>query len=315
MPVLRSQRQKDDKIDKVVKMKTVHEPNQWVMIAPDKLIDDGDVDTFLHKMPHPQNGVVSLFMFKNKDVYQVMQCKEDYRSWFVDESVQKDGSMYMITPIDPLFLALPYLEKSAAQNIFTTLDNILTDENHPEALIKLEQCLTKKNLLNICNCKGSEDIVAYKSDESRILAWLSLKIHKLADHLSSTALNVGLGVKVKNFVHVDRDLKQKEEDCKRYAWTMVSDYLPAHWVDKLKENLDIKDLVKQPVKKQKLNDSTASDKTPDTKTGIVEDYRDHSKAKKVAPPAKLTSAQKLIQKVDKKGMKTMNSFFTSKPKK
>jgi len=70
------------------------------------------------------------------------------------------------------------------------------------------------------------------------------------------------------------------------------------------------------VKKQKLNDSTAADSTLDVKgTGEIEDYRDHSKAKKTKAPPKLTQAQKQLQKVDKKGMKTMSSFFTSKPKK
>jgi len=69
-------------------------------------------------------------------------------------------------------------------------------------------------------------------------------------------------------------------------------------------------------KKQKLNDSTASEVmcNKENSTGVVEDYRDKDVKKKTVP-VKMTSAQKQLAKVDKKGMKTMSSFFTSKPKK
>ena len=41
--------------------------------------------------------------------------KERYRSWFVGDAVLEDGSMYLCTPVDPLFLALPLLESSRMQ--------------------------------------------------------------------------------------------------------------------------------------------------------------------------------------------------------
>jgi len=241
MPALRSQRLKkeEEKEDKPLqKMKIPNATTQWVMIVPDDLTKINDDGCCFYKMPHPDTESPSLFLFKEKKVYQVMKCDESYRSWFIDETVQKDGSFCMITPVDPLFLALPYLEKFAMENKFSTLDNILIDENYQQALTKLEDCLTKQNLLNICICKGSDDIVAYKSDESKILAWLSLKVSKLSEHLSTSNINVGQGAKVSNFGQVYRDAKLKEEDCNRYAWTVISEYIPNDWVDKLKENMN-----------------------------------------------------------------------------
>ena len=41
--------------------------------------------------------------------------KERFRSWFVGDAVLEDGSMYLCTPVDPLFLALPLLESSRMQ--------------------------------------------------------------------------------------------------------------------------------------------------------------------------------------------------------
>ena len=34
-------------------------------------------------------GVVSLYAFKEKNVYELMKYKETYRSWLIGESVQK----------------------------------------------------------------------------------------------------------------------------------------------------------------------------------------------------------------------------------
>lgn len=306
MPRLRSQ------VENTVVMKKVVEQSQWVMIAPSKLMQNEEEGTFC-KMPHPQNGVENLFLFKTGGVYQLMRCQEKYRSWFIDNSVQKDGSMFMITPIDPLFLALPYLERSSVKDKYVPLDNILVEENYQLAMLKLEECLTKKSLFNICNCKGSDDLFAYKADESKILAWLSLKAKKLASHLSKSDVQVDQSTaRVRNMVQL---VEKSEEDCIRYAWMVVSDYLTSQWSEKLRENLNIKELavtVKPAIKKQKLNDSTSSDKL-----SPVEDYRDHSKTKEsTKPKAKLmSSGNKALQKVDKKGMKTMSSFFTSKTKK
>ena len=41
--------------------------------------------------------------------------KERYRSWFIGDSVLEDGSMYLCTLVDPLFLALPLMESSRMQ--------------------------------------------------------------------------------------------------------------------------------------------------------------------------------------------------------
>lgn len=312
MPSLRSRKPKQEEQDEEaeqIKIKMKTETMQWAMIVPEDFTKNNDTESFFHKLPHPRTGESCLFLFRDKKVYQLMKCDESYRSWFIDESVQKDGTFCTITPMDPLFLALPYLEKFAESGKFTTLDNMLIHEEHQLALNKLEECLTKANLCNICNCKGSDDIVAYKSEESKILAWLSLKVSKLSEHLMKSDINVKLGSKDSAYIRVEKDLKQKEEECMRYAWSMISDYVPHPWVEKLKENLKIKEeVITQAVKRQKLNDTTAKG------TGPVEDYRDHTATKKTVAP-KLTSTQKALNKVDKKGMKTMGSFFKSKPKK
>lgn len=47
------------------------------------------------------SGVPSLFLFYQKKVYELMKFKEEYRSWFIDNSVQK-GKLGCIYPISGL---------------------------------------------------------------------------------------------------------------------------------------------------------------------------------------------------------------------
>lgn len=298
-----------------MKKKIVEEQSQWVMVAPRNLLEkpkeetDGEEEEEgrLCKLPHPQNGVPNMFLFKGGKVFQLVRCEEQkYRSWFINNTVQKDGSIYFITPLDPLFLVLPYLVKQGTDGKFVPLDNILVDEDYPLGVQLLEKCLDRRSLLNLCECKGADDFLAYKADNQKILDWITLKIQKFSTHMKSSQLPVD--ARVKTFV---RNVDKTDVECLKYAWMMVSDYLSSTWSDKVKEKLNISDVLVKPAtptvaKKQKLNTSNDN--------GTVEDYRTEVK-EPVKKKVKLSTAQKKLEKIDKKGMKTMSSFFTSKPKK
>jgi hypothetical protein len=60
-------------------------------------------------------GLPAEFLLLHGHLQEVNWYKERYRSWFIDDSVQGDGSLYLCTPVDPLFLALPLLEASRQQ--------------------------------------------------------------------------------------------------------------------------------------------------------------------------------------------------------
>lgn len=62
-------------------------------------------------------GEPAEYLLIDGHLQEVNWYKERYRSWFVGDSVQEDGSMYLCTPVDPLFLALPLLESSRMQVI------------------------------------------------------------------------------------------------------------------------------------------------------------------------------------------------------
>ena len=78
------------------------------------------------KLRHPASNQPAMFVFSPGDltVQEVLTFDENKRSWFIDDNVKSDGKMHLSTPIDPIFLVLPYLRKVSARNslfLFLTL--------------------------------------------------------------------------------------------------------------------------------------------------------------------------------------------------
>lgn len=82
---------------------------------------------------HPNTGESAIFLFSpaNNSVQEVLTFSEGRRSWFIDDTVKSDGKMHLSTPIDPIFLVLPYLRKYCSQQAIP-LDQLLRDEEFPE---------------------------------------------------------------------------------------------------------------------------------------------------------------------------------------
>ncbi|XP_021942143.1 ribonuclease H2 subunit B-like [Zootermopsis nevadensis] len=92
--------------------------NTWVFLlkgealeVPEGFAGTGTPD--IVQLRHPQSGTPAMFLFSPGDgmVQEVLTFSENRRSWFIEESVKSDGKLHLSTPIDPIFLALPYLRK------------------------------------------------------------------------------------------------------------------------------------------------------------------------------------------------------------
>lgn len=68
------------------------------------------------KLRHPASNSAAMFVFTPGDsaVQEILTFDENKRSWFIDDNVKSDGKMHLSTPIDPIFLVLPYLKKVKA---------------------------------------------------------------------------------------------------------------------------------------------------------------------------------------------------------
>eukprot|EP00057_Strongylocentrotus_purpuratus_P021588 XP_011676062.1 PREDICTED: ribonuclease H2 subunit B [Strongylocentrotus purpuratus] len=259
-----------------------HERDQWMVIAPDSTFEsiDGCPDPSFVKLRHPktENGVMFLFSSDGTSVHEVMRFKRDFGSWFINDSVQQDGSLEVITPVDPVFLALPYLIKSSKErNKFMTLDQIILDDDYPQC-IRLLHCSGMSDIERVAEVKGSGDVRAYRYDESKTLDWLKDKVEQTAARLGQTDVHVASGAQSTTFVRSSKDQGATEEDYKRYAAGLVSDYLSADLSTKLFEHIGIKE-VSEKVSKALENGAEPPLKRARMSSGIkTEPEEDYSKA-------------------------------------
>ncbi|XP_072035246.1 ribonuclease H2 subunit B-like [Amphiura filiformis] len=302
--------------------------NQWVIIAPDKAIqvDDNDTeDPVFVQLLHPKTDLGAMFMLNSDGtlIYEVTAFKENFRSWFINQTVQQDGSIKMVTPVDPLFLVLPYLRKSDKQmNKFMTLDQIVIDDNYPQCH-RLVNCSGLSNLEHCCDVKGDDDLKVYRYNNKKTLSWLQTKVERTATTLEENSIHCAAGSQSATFVRSSKGKETSRDDYVRYAAGLISDYLHPDLSKELIQFMGIKEAEK---KKESTQNDEKSSEPPAKKAKVAkgssgsepeEDYSKYFADKKDKPKAasKLTSGQKALSKVDKTGMRSIASFFSKGAKK
>ena len=163
----------------------------------------GDGEMFeVNRFSDDKRFVYSLFMIVLFHVHPVLSgLRFDFlflffRSWFIDDSVKSDGSLLMVTKVDALFYAIPYLFEAKHAS---PIDQVLIDEDFPETR-RLCSCSRLEKLDLIADCKTTTPFVAWKWNESKALQWLEAKVSKLADHLKETNFNVATSAISSNYV-------------------------------------------------------------------------------------------------------------------
>lgn len=100
--------------------------------------------------------------------------------------MQSDGTLFLTTKVDPLFLILPCLVKAEHTS---PLDQILVDEEYAD-IGRLESCITLESVENIADRKAAGSFEVWKYNESKALEWLEKKVVKLSNHLQEKKFNV-----------------------------------------------------------------------------------------------------------------------------
>ncbi|CDQ85600.1 unnamed protein product [Oncorhynchus mykiss] len=165
------------------KKRTPHSPNdRWVVVAADSAVetpkkDDSD-PTFI-RLRNPSTDAASLYLLGSGDVqlYEVKAFNEDFHSWFIGQTVQRDGRLLYVTPMDPLYLLLPYLIKAGEEGKFQPVDQVVMDEDFP-ACTRLLSCIrSQASLHHVAEEKevGSQKFQRYSQE--RTMEWLKKKVH------------------------------------------------------------------------------------------------------------------------------------------
>ncbi|XP_047457709.1 ribonuclease H2 subunit B isoform X1 [Mugil cephalus] len=289
--------------------------DSWVVIAADSAIDTQkhDSDPTFVRLRNPSTDAASLYLLGSGDVqlYEVKAFQEDFRSWFVGQSVQRDGRLMFVTPMDPLYLILPYLIKSGKEGKFQPLDQVIMDEELPACSRLLSCTRSLSSLHHIAEEKEVGGQKFHRYSQERTMNWLKKKVERTVVALKKTNISVGEGVKSTTYVRVKSESGTHEEDYLRYAHGLISDYISEDLSRALLKHLGLPELTspketEPPSKKRKLSDKPVE---------AGEDYTKFNSADFARKPSKkMSAAQKSLAKVDKTGMKTMSSFFSPKVK-
>ncbi|XP_039674572.1 ribonuclease H2 subunit B isoform X2 [Perca fluviatilis] len=263
--------------------------DSWVVIAADSVIDTqkNDSDPAFVRLRNPSTDAASLYMLSSGDVqlFEVKAFEEDFHSWFVGQTVQRDGRLLFVTPMDPLYLILPYLMKSDKEGKFQPVDQVVMDEEFP-ACSKLLSCTRSLAFLHhIAEEKEVGKLKFHRYNQEKTMNWLKKKVERTVTTLKARSISVGEGVKSITYIRVKSESDYHEEDYLRYAHGLISQYLSEDLSKALLDHLQLPEL------------TSPKETEPPSK-----------------PSKKMTAAQKSLAKVDKTGMKTMSSFFSPKAK-
>ncbi|XP_041358791.1 ribonuclease H2 subunit B-like [Gigantopelta aegis] len=288
-------------------------PSQWVFLVDESVTEEDqndDIKPVVCPLRHPKTDERALFMFaKGNKVYELIKFKEEFRSWAVDDQIIQDGGMIITTPVDSLFLVLPYFVKAAQTAKFMTLDQIVVDADYPEC-IRLHSCSGLDELHQITDVKGHDDIQAYRYSKDKTLSWLRLKVEALTDAIIENKMNLTSATS-SIFIKSNKSESISRDEYVRYSWGIVSEYLSSDISESLREHLGISAAVPEP-------DTKSVEEPPAKRMKVeiapTEDYSQSGMAKKSSKDAKMTQAQKKLKKVDKSGMKSLSSFFSPKAK-
>ncbi|XP_015707339.1 ribonuclease H2 subunit B isoform X1 [Coturnix japonica] len=292
-------------------------PEQWVLIAPEAATEPPktpDSEPVFTKLRNPSTGEATLYLFNSgaQQLFEVKAFHEEYHSWFIGETVQQDGRLLFITPMDPLFLILYYLMKAdkEQQGKFQPLDQVVLDSEYPYCPLLLKCEGVKQSICHIAEEKEIGSQKFHKYSQEKTLKWLKKKVNQTVKALKSNGICVGERIYSSTFVS-SKQITDSEEDYVRYAHGLISEYITEELSKELSKYLGLPELTvpaqEPPLKKRKLSDVPVE---------AEEDYTkfNSSNLKNKKTNTKMSAAQKALAKVDKSGMKSISSFFSSKPK-
>ncbi|XP_026972172.1 ribonuclease H2 subunit B isoform X3 [Sagmatias obliquidens] len=236
------------------------------------------------KLVNPCSGEGAIYLFNVclPQLFEIKVFKEKHHSWFINESVQSGGLLHFATPMDPLFLLLHYLIKADREGKFQPLEQVVMDDMFPNCILLLKLPELEKLLRHVTEEKEIDKKKYYKYSKEKTLKWLEKKVNQTMAALKTNNVNVGARVQSTAFFSGDPVSSDKEEDYICYAHGLISDYIPKELSDDLSKYL-------------KLPEPPASVPSPPSKKN-----------------SKMTAAQKALAKVDKSGMKSIDSFFGAK---
>ena len=151
-----------------------------VLIVDKRLVPTDSEQFHFIQLCHPRTKQEQSYAInhQSKTVFEVVQCTRSHSSWFInDQHVLPDGSLYMVTPINLIFLLLPELWSYARTNLIP-LTTIITDSFKQ---LQLDDDFILDKLSLICDIDSKKSLI--KLNEEKLITWLRDRIDRLKEHV------------------------------------------------------------------------------------------------------------------------------------
>jgi len=277
-----------------------------VLVVPTPSLGDSDGCMRTVKLRHPKTDTAATFLHNSASnkLYELLAFSEEHRSWFVGQKVVSDGRLFLATPVNPVFLLLPYLVKATR---LVPLDQMLEDDKFPltEEILGMVKGLDK-----VAESKGDADLNVWKYSQELALTWLKERVERVAKVLEKQGIDLTQGAVSHNYKQAG--VEPSSVEYRRVAFGIVSEYLSSDLATALEEILGL--VEDKPVAKGIKRQSTGVQKDgPKAKKGKIEDpVEDYSKKSVKATIKEEQTAKQKALAVSAKGTKSISSFFVKK---
>ncbi|KAB5589135.1 hypothetical protein CTheo_7420 [Ceratobasidium theobromae] len=144
--------------------------------------------------PHSHVGLPALFILHESSLLEVHAIAPDApRSWFVGQTVVSDGKLLLMTPIDPVFLLIPFIRALLAtepQPPFKPTDDLLEEAAARYSQLDIKQAdiasfmgldCVRQALRQISETKDvPPDLAVHRPSNECIIAFIKRRIERVA---------------------------------------------------------------------------------------------------------------------------------------
>jgi ribonuclease H2 subunit B len=307
-------------------------------------------------LPHPAHpDLTARYLCTGSELYELQThspaliSRDSYSSWFVHREIFPSGLVYLATPFDPLFLAIPLLRKASLSNssapahssssgYFLDLGHIFPPDSFPHSFLSVNSFLSQLAL--ICDTKQGWDSLVYRLNEEKVGKWMRKKVIQTAQQLNEMTsfqpLNSGTS-------DSQMSINQASPEIVQQSIAFISEYISPKDFERLCELFSVSsDSVLMTAGKTKKSSANANHSAylftsapPDESNhqfaieqdGIINADVDFTKpfsassaalaaknelSKRKSEGKQEASSAKKLAKIDTKGMKSLSSFFGKK---
>lgn len=243
-----------------------------------------------------------------------MQRTSGLNSWFLNDKSIEDGSLFLTSEIDPLFLLLPIVDKARKAKVGNS-GVFLQESGLLEELDKSTANFLRAHvplLKLICDVKSQGTDTFYRLNDDKVVTWLHHKVDALCTQLEQIP-DVSTLVRAQASGFRARGQVLTTLELLKLAIGFVGDYVEKKWIALLETKIGISAAEVQAAAARKAY-ASEEEVAPRKRSAPTNGF-DDALAKEVATPApkkKMNLAQARLAKVDIRGMSPITSFFQKK---